>query len=143
MRQAWSWPAALFCLKFGLNGGAPRKFNQWYIETDPVQTGEDYVGFQAKYYVSPTVKDDQERVLATTVRNVHDKYPKLTILQIYLANEFSDRRDSVIPKRQAGIEKVAEDYANKHSVLLGFDCDSEPIQTGTDIKNAVILYSMP
>ena len=34
--------------------------------------------------------------------------------------------------------KVAEDYANKHSVLLGFDCDSEPIQTGTDIKNAVI-----
>lgn len=36
------------------------------------------------------------------------------------------------------LEKVAEDYANKHSVLLGFDCDSEPIQTGTDIKNAVI-----
>ena len=34
--------------------------------------------------------------------------------------------------------KMAEDYANKHSVLLGFDCDSEPIQTGTDIKNAVI-----
>lgn len=36
------------------------------------------------------------------------------------------------------LEKVAENYANKHSVLLGFDCDSEPIQTGTDIKNAVI-----
>ncbi len=36
------------------------------------------------------------------------------------------------------LNKVAENYANKHSVLLGFDCDSEPIQTGTDIKNAVI-----
>ena len=100
---------ALFCRKYGLNGGIPRKFNQWYIETDPVQIGENYVGFQAKYFLSPTVNDDQERVLAATVRNVHDKYPELTILQVYLANEFSDSRDSVISKRQAGIEKVAED----------------------------------
>lgn len=34
--------------------------------------------------------------------------------------------------------KVAEEYAKKHSILLGFDCDSEPIETGTDIKKAVI-----
>ena len=33
---------------------------------------------------------------------------------------------------------VAEEYAKKHSVLLGFDCDSEPIETGVDIKKAVI-----
>ena len=64
---------ALFCWKYGLNGGAPRRFNQWYIETDPVQIGNDYVGFQAKYYVSPTVNVDQERVLASTDRNSHDK----------------------------------------------------------------------
>lgn len=36
------------------------------------------------------------------------------------------------------LKKVADDYANKHSILLGFDCDAEPIQTGTDIKDAVI-----
>ena len=98
---------ALFCRKYGLAGGAPRRFNQWYIETDPVRVGEDYVGFQAKYYVSPTVNDKQRDELSDTVRKAHEKYPKLTVLQIYLANEFSDSKNSGIPKRQEEIEKVA------------------------------------
>ena len=98
---------ALFCRKYGLAGGAPRKFNQWYIETDPVKVGDDYVSFQAKHYVSPTVNDKQRDELSDTVRNAHKKYPELTVLQIYLANEFSDSKNIGIPKRQEEIEKVA------------------------------------
>lgn len=98
---------ALFCRKYGLTGGVPRKFNQWYIETDPVQVGNEYIGFQAKHYVSPTVNDDQARELSDTVRKAHEKYPQLTVLQVYLANEFSDSKDSGMPKRQGEVEKVA------------------------------------
>ena len=100
---------ALFCRKYGLSEGTLRMFNQWYIETTPVKIGDDYVGFQAKYYLSPTVNDEQERALASTIRNAHEKYPELTILQIYLANEFSDSKDSSISRRQGKIEKVAEE----------------------------------
>ena len=100
---------AMFCRKYGLAGGVPRKFNQWYIETDPVTVDDDYAGFQAKYYVSPTVNDEQARALSDTVRKAHEKYPKLTILQFYLANELSDNKNSGIPKRQEEIGKVAKE----------------------------------
>ena len=37
------------------------------------------------------------------------------------------------------LEEVAYNYAQQHNELLGFDCDCEPIQTGPEIKKAVIF----
>lgn len=44
----------LFCLEFGIEKGLFRYKNQAGIETDPVEIGEDIIGFQAKYYSATT-----------------------------------------------------------------------------------------
>lgn len=37
------------------------------------------------------------------------------------------------------LEEVADNYAQQHNELLGFDSDCEPIQTGPELKKAVIF----
>lgn len=37
------------------------------------------------------------------------------------------------------LEEIADNYAQQHNDLLGFDCDCEPIQTGPELKKAVIF----
>lgn len=37
------------------------------------------------------------------------------------------------------LEEAADNYAQQHNELLGFDCDCEPIQTGPELKKAIIF----
>lgn len=65
----------LFCLEFGIKKGLFRYKNQAGIETDPVEIGEEIIGFQAKYYDAATnlsgkkpdlveaIKRQKERIL--------------------------------------------------------------------------------
>lgn len=38
------------------------------------------------------------------------------------------------------MEEAAENYAQQHNELLGFDCDCEPIQTGPELKKKAVIF---
>ena len=50
----------LFCHEFNQNSGIFRYFNQPHIETNPIQVGEKFIGFQAKYYSDSVTMSGKE-----------------------------------------------------------------------------------
>jgi len=76
----------------------------------------------AMYYAAFNLTTD-----ASLLRKAMDDYHQFIINEYHKEEPVSE-----------DLVSVAEAYAKKHSVLLGFDCDSEPIETGGDIKKAVI-----
>ena len=106
----------LFCRKFDLKEGLHRFYNQHYIETDPARISETrVVGFQAKYFESKVINDNQKKLLKETIEKAAIKYPEMTELFFYITSEFSEssKPDQTKTDGQIAIEECAREHGIK------------------------------
>lgn len=94
----------LFCCEFGLKNGLFRYKNQAGIETDPVQIGNEVIGFQAKYYDAATSLSSKKTELIEAINKAKGKNPLLTKIIFYLNKEFSESTDKDIKEPQYKVE---------------------------------------
>ncbi|PFR48329.1 hypothetical protein COK34_28240 [Bacillus thuringiensis] len=106
----------LFCHEFKIETGIFRYFNQPYVETLPVKIGEEYIGFQAKYYDAGTSISDKKTELKNAIEGAKIKYPEINKFLIYTNKELStsSKKDTVKPEYQAEIEQ----YGLERDILV-------------------------
>lgn len=100
----------LFCHEFNQKSGIFRYFNQPHIETNPIQVGEKFIGFQAKYYSDSVTMSGKENELIEAVKGAASAYPGITTLYFYISHEFSpsSKKDIIKPSYQTNIENTAQ-----------------------------------
>lgn len=98
----------LFCSEFDINIGIFRFKNQTGIETEPIQTKTDCVGFQAKFY-GTKIADNKDDII-DSIKKAKNKNPKLTKIWFYLNQEFSEstKKDKKDPQYKIDIENEAK-----------------------------------
>ena len=105
----------LFCNEFNQKNGIFCYFNQPYLETNPIQVGDEYIGFQSKYYSDSVSMSSKETELKEAVKGAVRAYPGITKIYFYISHEFSpsSKKDIVKPKYQSNIEKTAQNLGVK------------------------------
>lgn len=90
-RQAFeSLAYMLFCFELNQKYGVFRYFNQPYIETQPVDTGDgNIIGFQAKYYDASTSLSSKKTELKDVIKGAKIKYKEINKIIFYINKEFS------------------------------------------------------
>lgn len=101
----------LFCLEFGIKKGLFRYKNQAGIETDPVEIGEEIIGFQAKYYDAATNLSGKKSDLVDAIKKAKRKNPSLTKILFYINKEFSEstEKEKKEPDYKIEIEQAGKD----------------------------------
>ena len=104
----------LFCFEFNIKTGIFRFKNQTGIETEPIQTETDCVGFQAKYYETKIA--DNKGDIIDSIKKAKNKNSKLTKIWFYLNHEFSEstKKNKKEPQYKIDIENEAK----KNSVQI-------------------------
>ncbi len=97
----------LFCYEFKIETGIFRYFNQPYVETLPIDIGDECIGFQAKYYDASTSISDKKLELKNAIDGAKTKYSNINKFIIYTNKELStsSKKDTVKPEYQIEIEK--------------------------------------
>ncbi len=96
----------LFCREFYKPHGVFRYKDQSGIETDPIEVGDEIIGWQAKFY-EDTLSRHKSDLLSTLEKTRRD-YPSLTKLIFYTNSEWGQGRgdgNDPVPKR--GVEEKA------------------------------------
>jgi len=104
----------LFCKEFNIKKGIFRFKNQAGIETEPIEVGEDVVGFQAKYY--ETKISDNKKDIIDSLEKAKEKNPKLTKVLFYLNQEFSE--SSKLGKKDPKYKRTIEKEARKLGIEI-------------------------
>ena len=101
----------LFCDEYHQPFGIEKYYNQVGIETMPIQFKNKEIGFQSKYYAPSTKLSNKKGEIIEFIYKIHEKYPKLSILVIYLNKEFgmSTKKDKIKPSMQEEIEVLAKE----------------------------------
>jgi len=106
----------LFCKSYGLPYGIERLFNQAGIEAVPIKVGDDYIGFQAKFFDTPTIV--KKKLIMDGIKVAKETNPELTIIRFYSNKEFGqDAR-----KGKGGVSG-AKDAIEKYALSLGVTID--------------------
>ena len=102
----------LFCFEFKQPYGIYRYYNQPHIETMPVHVGNDYIGFQSKYYDASTALSDREQELINAIDGAYSRYPGISKIIIYINKEagMSTKKGQSAP---AYIERIVNHGKNK------------------------------
>lgn len=102
----------LFCFEFEQPYGIYRYYNQPHIETMPVHVGNDYIGFQSKYYDASTALSDREQELINAIDGAYSRYPGISKIIIYINKEagMSTKKGQSAP---AYIERIVNHGKNK------------------------------
>jgi hypothetical protein len=97
----------LFCYEFKQKYGVFAYENQTGIETEPIDSDEQKIGFQAKYF--EVRLSERKQVLKDSIIKAKRKNPNLTRLVFYLNQNFyeSSKNDKKNPKYKEEIEKFA------------------------------------
>ena len=106
----------LFCFEFKQPYGIYRYYNQPYIETMPIRDGDEYIGFQSKYYDASTKLSDQIDELKDAIDGAYKKYTGLTQIVFYTNKEpgISTKAGKTKP---AYIQTI-EDYAAARNIRI-------------------------
>ena len=101
----------LFCVEFKQPYGIYRYYNQPYIETMPIRSGDEYIGFQSKYYDASTKLSDQVDDLKKAIDGASQKYPGLTKIVLYTNKEpgISTKESEEKPSYIKTVETYAAD----------------------------------
>lgn len=104
----------LFCQEHNQPFGIHSYQNQTGIETDPIEIGEDHVGFQAKFL---EVKPSERRSkLIEAFQSAKGKNPELTQIYFYLNKSFTE---SPLPdQKKSQVQAQIEDEAKKLEIKL-------------------------
>ena len=77
----------LFCYEFDRPYGINRFYNHPHIETEPIEQGNECIGFQAKYYDAGTSLSKKKDELITAIKGAKKDYPNLTRIILYVNKE--------------------------------------------------------
>lgn len=102
----------LFCYELNQKNGIFRYFNQPHIETNPVQVGDELIGFQAKYYADSVPMSGKEKDLIEAVEGAAISYHGITIIYFYISREFStsSKKDMIEPSYKINVENIAKNF---------------------------------
>ena len=106
----------LFCFEFKQPYGIYRYYNQPYIEAMPIRDGDEYIGFQSKYYDASTRLSDRVGELKEAIDGASQKYPDLTQIVFYTNKEpgISTKKGETKPTYIQTIET----YAAKRNIRI-------------------------
>ncbi len=110
----------LFCRETNQPHGIFRYKNQSAIEAEPVDIGDDCLGFQSKFY--DTTLSSNKSELIKTLEKARRDYPKLTKLYLYTNQEWGQaypRKNNPTQKAQkSAAQKEIEEKAAKLGINL-------------------------
>lgn len=98
----------LFCAEFNNRIGLFRYKNQTGIETEPIEKGGKYYGFQSKYYTT-AIADNKDDII-DSIKKAKTKNKQLDELHLYINKELSEstNKSKKKPQYQLDIEKAAK-----------------------------------
>ena len=111
----------LFCFEFNQSYGIYRYYNQPHIETMPVHVGNDYVGFQSKYYDAATALSGRVQELKDAIAKYEKRAAdlQLTNQQVgiwykILGNRYLDNK--MYGEALKAFQKALEFYPNNQNL---------------------------
>lgn len=125
----------LFCNEFNNGQGIFRYKNQKFIETEPVETENDIIGFQTKFYDSSPSKHASDFIDA--IKGSKKTYG-LTKLVFYVFPEFGQSSEKYKTKTKA-IEEI-ENEAKKHNITIIWKVPSVIKQDLLKPENRILYY---
>ena len=107
----------MFCRKYHITEGLPAFYNQKHIETDPYTCDDGtVVGFQAKYYSTPSITAAQESELIKAIEGAKATYDGINMLCFYLSRPFS--QSSAKGETKTAMQKEIENKAEKSKITI-------------------------
>ena len=92
----------MFCRKYHITEGLPAFYNQKHIETDPYTCDDGtVVGFQAKYYSTPSITAAQKSELIKDIEGAKATYDGINMLCFYLSAFSASHRSDLRSKSSA------------------------------------------
>jgi adenylate kinase len=120
----------LFCKEFNKPYGIFRYKNQSAIETNPIEAGNEVIGWQAKFY-DTSLSNHKENLLSTIEKSKRD-YPNITKLLFYTNQEWGQNKGQ---KPQGLIE--IDEKAKELNIILEWRTasffESEFVSTKNDV----------
>ena len=107
----------LFCKEHDRDKGIPTNENQTAIETLPIQDGNEYIGFQAKFYEAKL--SDRTKELKDTIFKAKKKYSYLTRIFFYINKNWNDSPT----KEKTDAQIDVENYALKNGITIEWRTD--------------------
>jgi len=102
----------LFCRKFQITEGLFRYKNQSGIETEPIKSGKEVIGFQSKFF---DYSIDKNQIIES-LKKAKGKNPKLNKVVLYINQEFSE--SSKKSKKDGICKATIEDEARNLKVAV-------------------------
>lgn len=121
----------LFCNEFEKKHGISRYKNQSAIETNPIESGKDIIGWQAKFYDSSLSYHKQE--LDDTLVKLRRDYSNITKLYIYSNQEWGQNKG----QKPQGLIDI-ENRAKELDVLLEWRTASYFESDFVSVENEII-----
>lgn len=104
----------IFCTEHNNSTGIFRFKNQAGIETEPIQTDEGFIGFQAKYY--DTKIADNKVDIINSIKRAKRENPNIIKIFFYLNQEFSE--SSTKKKKDPAYKTEIENEAEKINLKI-------------------------
>ena len=107
----------MFCRKYHITEGLPAFYNQKHIETDPYTCDDGtVVGFQAKYYSTPSITAAQKSELIKDIEGAKATYDGINMLCFYLSRPFPQK--PARGKTKTEMQKEIESKANELGITI-------------------------
>ena len=97
----------LFSKEYNQPYGTHRYKNQSGIETDPIQVGDEVIGWQSKFY-EDTLSNHKEDLLGTLTKTKRDN-PNITKIILYTNSEWGQGQGTKEPKAKTETEEKAKE----------------------------------
>lgn len=97
----------LFSKEYNQPYGTHRYKNQSGIETDPIEVGDEVIGWQSKFY-EDTLSNHKEDLLGTLIKTKRDN-PNITKIILYTNSEWGQGQGTKEPKAKIETEKKAKE----------------------------------
>ncbi len=114
----------LFCKEFNKDNGIFRRYNQPALEAEPIEVGDEIIGFQAKFYTVPL--NERKSELKETIEKASKRYKKLTKILFYINSDWtcSNNSKQETDDRRAATEREIEDHALKLGIKIEWRSDA-------------------
>ena len=122
----------LFCEEFNKPHGIFRYKNQSAIETNPIKTSDEIIGWQAKFY-NRTLSSHKDELIRTIEKAKRD-YPNITKLIFYANEEWVQNNKGKAPQGKIDVEKKAKEI----KIAIKWNCASFFDSPFVSIKNKLI-----
>lgn len=96
----------LFCQEFNQSLGIGRYANHAGIETDPVEVGDEHIGWQAKFY--DTALSGHTKDFIDSIDTAKKNHPELTKIIFYTNQDFGQTKKGGAPKGKTNTEAHAK-----------------------------------